>query len=214
VHPNGDCLAEAYYVEEKTSALRLRSKEPTSYRRDFHIDVIPGRFTDEKQTDCFIYQKSGEKCRLKTNLDIHIEHIKNSGVLEAMRLLKLWKSRKALAIKQFAFDLLIIELLDGKKSRPLSDQLTHILTEIAGTSEPLAVKDPANPNGNELSAVLKNAWPELQACAISTLELIKHSGWESVFGTVSKSTSASVNERTQRAAASVSVPTRPWCDNA
>src|SRR6516162_6422215 len=79
-----DCLAEAYYVEEKMSALRLRSKEPTRYRCDCHIDVIPGRFTEENQTDCFIYQKSGEKCRLKTNLDIHIEHVKNSGVLEAI----------------------------------------------------------------------------------------------------------------------------------
>jgi hypothetical protein len=209
-----DCLAEAYYVEERTSALRLRSKDLATYRRDFHIDVIPGRFTDETQGDCFIYQKSAEKCRLKTNLDVHLEHIKDSGVLEAIRLLKLWKTRRALRIKQFVFELLIIELLEGKKSKSLADQLTHVWTEIANSAEPMGVKDPANQNGNDLSAIVKDAWPDLQAAAASALASIKSSGWEAVFGAVSALSAATVIERTQRAAASVSTPTKPWCDNA
>ena len=125
-----DCLAQSYYVEEKTSALRLRGKGQNDYKRDFHIDVVPGRFTDEAKGDVFIYQKSAEKCRLKTNLDVHIEHVKESGILDAIRLLKLWKTRKAIRIKQFAFELLIIDLLAGKKSKPLSGQLTHVWTEI------------------------------------------------------------------------------------
>ncbi len=60
-------LSTAYYIERKTSALRLKSRDPKSFAKDFHIDVVPGRFTDDKKTDAFIYQNAGEKKRLKTN---------------------------------------------------------------------------------------------------------------------------------------------------
>src|SRR5258708_2990357 len=144
-----DCLSATYYVDERTSALRLKSKDTKDYMRDFHIDVIPGRFTDEKKGDCFIYQKSAEKCRLKTNLDVHIAHIKNSGVLDALRLLKLWKIRRVIGLKNFVFELIVIDLLQGKKSASLADQLTHVWPKLKDSSEPIAVQDPANPNAND-----------------------------------------------------------------
>lgn len=208
-----DALREKYYVDEKTSALRLSSKDPKTLKRDFHIDVVPGRFTDDKKSDCFIYQKSAEKCRLKTNLDVHIEHIKNSGVLDAIRLLKLWKTRKGLHIKQFVFELMIVKLLDDMKTKPLAEQLTHFWTKVKDASDPINVEDPANPSGNDLSTTIKNAWPEISAVSASTLDVMSTSGWEGIFGPVPKS-SSDVAEKAQRAAASVSASSKPWCENA
>lgn len=43
-------LAKHYAVEPRTSAMRLRS---TDRRSDLHIDVVPGRFTDDTKTDCY-----------------------------------------------------------------------------------------------------------------------------------------------------------------
>jgi hypothetical protein len=209
-----DCLAESYYVEEKTSALRIRSKEVTDYRRDFHIDVVPGRFTDEKKADCFIYQNGAEKCRRKTNLTVHIEHIRDSGVVDAIRLLKLWKTRRTIRTRQFAFELMIVKLLEGKKSKPLAEQLTDVWTEIKDSSGPIKVEDPANPNGNDLSGIVGDSWTVLCSAATSTLESIKQVGWETVFGAVSKVSGVSTAERAYRAAIAVNVPNRPWCDNA
>ena len=82
--------------------------------------MCSGRFTDDKKADAFIYQNAGDKKRLKTNFDVHIEHVNESGVLDAIRLLKLWKVRRGLRVKQFAFELLIIHLLAKKKNSPLS----------------------------------------------------------------------------------------------
>jgi hypothetical protein len=207
-------LEDKYYVDPKTSALRLRSKEMKTYKRDFHIDVIPGRFTDEENKDCFIYQKSAEKCRLKTNLDVHIEHIKNSGVLDAIRLLKLWKVRKVLHIKQFVFELMIIKVLSDQKAKPLADQLTYFWTMVKDSNDPISIEDPANPNGNDLSDAVKSAWPELVAVAASTLNTIQNSGWEAVFGPIAEVSKASVVASAQRAAATATSPNRPWCQNA
>lgn len=201
-----DALEKEYSVERKRSALRLRDKQMV----DFHIDVVPGRFSDDSKTDCFLYQENGEKCRLKTNLDVHISTIRDSGLLDAIRLLKLWKARKALDVKQFVFELLIIKLLAEHKSKALTDQLTHVWTQFRDLEEPPKVEDPANPSGNDLTPLLSDSvWTELGSVAKSTLATIEQSGWEAVFGKVDTGSDKSAAVRV--AAASVATPTRPWC---
>jgi tRNA nucleotidyltransferase (CCA-adding enzyme) len=202
-------LEKEYAVVPKTSALRVRSQQQV----DLHVDVVPGRYTDDKKSDCFIYQASAEKCRLKTNLDTHIAHVKNSGVVEAIRLLKLWKTRKGLRVKQFVFELLIIKLLKGKKDKPLADQLQHVLTEIKDAVDPIPVEDPANPSGNDLTSVLTSCWSELSLTATSTLTVVEDAGWEGVFGKVEQKDENARSAGLQRAAAAVAIPTRPWRGN-
>src|SRR5437879_481691 len=58
-------LTKKYVVIPKSSAIRLQSQ---SYQ-DFHVDVVPGRFVDDKKEDAFLHRTTGEKKRLKTNLD-------------------------------------------------------------------------------------------------------------------------------------------------
>jgi hypothetical protein len=198
-------LEKDYSVERKRSALRLRDKDMV----DFHIDVVPGRFTDDSETDCFLYQENGEKCRLKTNLQVHIDTVRDSGVLDAIRLLKLWKVRKALDVKQFVFELLIIDLLSGHKNKSLTDQLIHVWTEFRDVDSPPKLEDPANPCGNDLTPPLDAVWNELGSVASSTLSTIDNNGWEGVFGKVEKG--ADKSAAVQVAVTSVAAHTRPWC---
>ncbi len=69
-------LSDHYQIEEKKSAIRLLSADPETEGAYTHVDVVPGRFTDSDKSDCYLYQNGGEKNRLKTNLDTHIDHIK------------------------------------------------------------------------------------------------------------------------------------------
>jgi hypothetical protein len=205
-----DELSKHYYAEARTSAIRLRSKDPSSYGKDFHIDVVPGRFTDGKKSDCFLYQNGGEKERLKTNLDVHVVHIRDSGVIDVIRLLKLIRVRKALRVKHFMFELLIIDLLSARKKTSLEQQLRHVLEQIAKAEQPINVEDPANPAGNDLDDLLSSVWPELRAAARSVLDTVERSGWGAVFGSVDD---VSKGERLARAtvlAAAVERPTKPW----
>jgi hypothetical protein len=207
-----DVLSASYYVEDKTSSLRLKAKEETDHTRpDFHIDVVPGRYTDETNTDCFLHQASGEKERLKTNLDVHIEFVKKSGVRDAIRLLKLWNVRRNIGLRQFILELLIIKLLKGNKSLDLANQLVLVWEAIRDAKDPIAVEDPANPNGNDLSGSLAGVWPQLSAAAASTLSSTEASGWESVYGPVDEPVAQKRVEVLRRAAAAVAAPTKPWC---
>jgi hypothetical protein len=203
-------LEEKYYVTPKTSALRLKSKDPVSLALDFHVDVVPGRYVDGNDGDCFIFQSNAEKMRMKTNLDVHINHVKKSGVVDAIRLLKLWKTRKAIPVKQFVWELLIIKLLKGKTADSLSDQLENVWAEIINSKEPITVEDPANPNGNDLSPVLSEVWSFLSSSSDATMKLIENSGWEAVFGTTKKLERYSRVEALTQAASAATVRTKPW----
>lgn len=196
-------LAKAYDVARKRTALRLRDHQQI----DFHIDVVPGRFTDDKKEDCFLHQEGTDKDRLKTNLKVHIEHIRDSGFASAIRVLKLWKTRKSIDVKQFAFELLIVKLLKGSK-QSLPEQVKLVWTELRDRSEPVAIEDPANPAGNDLSDLLSSVWPELSSVAKSTLATLETSGWEAIFGKISSGDDKS--QKAERAAAVVTTATRPW----
>lgn len=203
-------LSSKYFIEPKPSALRIKDKDPKTYGVDFHIDVVPGRYSDDSKTDVFLYRASGEKKRLKTNLDVHINHVKNSGVIDAIRLLKLWRIRNGLTVKPFALELFTIDLLKKKKSAELSDQLEHVWKELRDNVDAISIEDPANPTGNDLSALLNSGVrSELSSVARSTLYIIQNSGWETVFGPVEED-KGNKAAKLQRAAAAVITPTKPW----
>ncbi len=208
-------LESDYWIEPKPSALRLKDR---ALRVDFHIDVVPGRYTDETKTDTFLYQSSGEKKRLKTNLHVHINHVRESGVIEAIRLLKFWRFRNGLRIKHFALELLIIKLLKDSKSMPLARQVKEIWEELRDHPDNFSIEDPANPDGNDLSALLDvSIRSELSTVARATLGTIANSGWQDVFGSIDEESEKEKAESLKRAVASVvaaGATTKPWLPDA
>ena len=183
-------LTDDYLVARKPSALRLKSRDLNQWAADFHIDVVPGRFIDEKNEDVFLYRSSGEKGRLKTNLDVHVEHVTNSGVIPAIRLMKLWRARNFLSLRHFILELLCIELLKSKKSLDLPAQMKHVWTQMRDNVDDIVLEDPANPTGNDLSELFNTAIKqELSLSATRVLELIEKSGWKAVFGNVPEKSS-------------------------
>jgi len=204
-------LEGKYLVAPKASALRLKDPNPSNRAADFRIDVVPGRFTDTSKGDAFLYRSSGEKKRLKTNLDVHIKHVKESGVTDAIRLLKLWKVRNVLSIKNFVLELVAIKLLKARAASGLATQLEHVWKEFRDSAEKVSVEDPANPTGNDLSELLNDGVrSELTTVSRRTLKLIEESGWEAVFGSVDEKSKDDKREGLRRAAAAVITPTKPW----
>ncbi len=201
-------LQEEYITDPKTSAIRLKD---TADYSDFHIDVVPGRFVEGSDGDVFIFQSSAEKCRLKTNLDVHIAHIRDSGVTDAIRLVKLWREHQGLHVKTFVLELLVVELVKKRKSASLERQLVHIWTALRDRADELSVEDPANPAGNDLSSYLDAVSATLSTAAGSTLERVDADDWEAIFGPVEDESEGSRVVGLRSIAASVSTPHKPWC---
>lgn len=177
-----DCLADSYVVDLKTSAIRVKSKEPATLGVDFHIDVVPGRFVDNTKTDVFLYQYAGDKKRLKTNLDTHIQHIKNSGQIGTIRLVKLWKEKYGLPAKTFILELLVVKYSKKSDETPLIVGIKTFWEKLRDT-EVFSIEDPANPEGNDLSPLLDDSTKQLlKEYASRAVESVKEDDWKEIFG--------------------------------
>ena len=208
-------LETKYHVEPKRSVLRLENIDSDKTRTYFHIDVVPGRFTDGKKDDVFLYQSSGEKNRLKTNLQKHVDYIRGSGLINTIKLIKFWKERNELKeVKTFALELLVIETLKGlNDTKGLDVCLNKFWEQLRDNIDNIHIEDPANPEGNDLSELfndhIKNT---LSSLAEKTLDIIENQGWEAIFGEVE-----SMDEEERIAAVHAVIiqnPNRPkpWCD--
>lgn len=206
-------LGTRFSVERKTSAVRVRdssTKATKGLAEDLHIDVVPGRFTSDEGKDVYLHRTIGDKTRLKTNLQVHIDHIKDSGVTAAIRLMKLWNVRNGIGAKTFVLELLVVKLLAGHKGQRLADQLLRLWTVLRDRGNALSVEDPANPTGNDLKPVLDQVCHRLSQVGRSTLESIEQSGWEGVFGPVDGIDEHEREAGIERAVGIVVNPTRPW----
>lgn len=178
-----ETMRDDYYVERKPSAVRLKCKDANGDPEDYHIDVVPGRYVDNDRDDVFLYRHSAEKSRQKTNLDVHISHVKDSGVVDAIRLTKIWRVRNELSVRNFILELLTIELLKNKKSSTLRNQLIHVWTELRDNIDDITIEDPANPTGNDLSELFNSAIKlELSDAARGALKSVEADDWEAIYG--------------------------------
>jgi len=201
-----------YVVTEKTSALRLKGKSQEEYQVDFHVDVVPGKFIDEDKNDVFIYQSGVDKERLKTNLQKHIEYIRDSGYTDAIKLLKLWKARRLIKVKTFVIELLAIKILsDNPDVTALEEQLTLFWQTLRDTGAQVCIEDPANPSGNDLSKIFDSTVkPALCSHASTTLESIRVLGWETIFGQINDTTDQDKAAVVAAAYKNGTTRTKPW----
>lgn len=198
-------LESSYLVTPKTSSLRLESRDIQTKGKYTHVDVVPGRFIDEdKQTDdVFLHQTNG-KDRLKTNLQTHIDFIRDSGRQEVIRLLKLWKMRNGLGLKTFALELMVVEVLSGTRTTDLESALRTFWEAIEDAESQLTIEDPANPEGNDLSQFLEEHRHVLSVLASQALANADGDNWEAIFGTA-----GSMSEGEKQAAVTSFARTNP-----
>jgi hypothetical protein len=195
-----------YSVDKRRSALRVKSSDGT----DFHVDVVPGRYVDKEQQDVFLHQNAGDKQRLKTNPDVHIEHVRDSGCIEEIRLAKIWRERECMHTKTFVLELAVIEILADVEG-DLEDRMRTLFEAFRDRIDDVVVSDPANGN-NDLSALFDDTVrAELVDGARRALDSIDADHWEQVFGSPDlKSEKANYGQAVRRAAAAISIPTKPW----
>lgn len=206
-------LQPHYFVVRKRSALRLERRENNNINY-YHIDILPGRYIDDKGDDAYLHQNIGDKDYLKTNVEKQIAHIKDSGLQRVIKLIKYWKVRNGLQIKTFVLELLIIKILKKCDETDLEKCVTEFWEYIVENWEKLCVEDPANPQGNDLSEMLDYAIrSSLKFAAENSLNFIKAGNWEAVFGPVKvKQDNDAKISVIETIAAGTSVISKPWAE--
>lgn len=204
-----EALSGEYQPVPKNASIRLEVYDGSAHKYT-HIDVVPGRRVsdDKTNTDVFLHQNDGEKSRLKTNLETHIEHIKESGLQPEIKLAKIWRNRNGLDVKTFVLELMVVKVLKGRKGKSLEDNMTYLWEELRDNIDNITVEDPANPEGNDLTPLLDQCKHGLSTAATSALSLADADMWSTVLGEVEET---EASESTKAAAvASVGMATRSF----
>lgn len=178
-------LNKKYIMEDKASAERILNLKGTTAPQSYHIDVVPGRFISGS-SDVFLHLAEGEKERLQTNLKTHISHIKDSGCVPIIRLVKIWAYRNNVKVKTFVLELFVVEVLSGSRSKSdIKTSFLKVLEEMKNRFETIQLVDPAN-TGNVVSRLMSTVDKTFVAqSANKAFEALKSENdlavWKSVF---------------------------------
>jgi hypothetical protein len=134
------------------SFLRSKSMSPEAQNvsiriphRNLSVDLVPGRKQPGPTTDHSLYRRQADTWT-KTNVDSHIAVVGDSGRLDEIRGLKIWRTLRGLDFPSFYLELTLIQGLSG---RPTGQPAANILAGLRYIGEHLTtarVVDPANTN--------------------------------------------------------------------
>ena len=133
-------LKERGYVTHRHNvAIRL------PYDDGFHIDVVPGRSMDNDYKYANLYSSEQETTK-QTSIKIHIEHIRNGGHQEIIKLMKLWRLRHGVAIGSFVLEIAIGQALYNCRATSLEERMLRVIEYLRDSFPSARLVDPANSN--------------------------------------------------------------------
>jgi hypothetical protein len=166
-------------LQQKWKSARPRTVAwSISFQGGFHIDVVPGRALDKAYKEANLY-RSDKDSSMKTSIKVHIDTVRSSGRQDAIRLVKLWKTRNGVPWKKsLALELMTIEALKGTSTTDLEQQLFKVFAHIRDTIEKVRIVDPANSN-NIVSEELSDS--DRKAIETAAQAAIAAKLWSDVF---------------------------------
>ncbi len=129
----------------------------------YHFDLVPARLQPGYRDWHWLW-RSKARTWTQTNVERHIQTVRDSGRIEEIRILKLWRTQAGLDLPSFLLELAVIEALRGRSFNTLSANVLHALEWISNRIETVRLVDPAN-SSNIVSADLTGS--ERRAVALA-----------------------------------------------
>lgn len=132
----------------------------------YSVDVVPARRQSPTGHIHSLYRRKTSSWT-QTNVYSHISSVRNSGRLNEIMILKVWRKQNGLAFPSFYLELVTIQACRGRKVGDLSGNVWATLAYIRDNIKTAVFIDPANTN-NRISDDLTTAEKQALANAAST----------------------------------------------
>lgn len=209
-----------YQIEKKDTAIFLKKRVVVKDTYEYiNIDIVPGRFVEDdadKKTDCNLHQKISDKEYLKTNTGKQIRHVRDSGLTDIIRLLKIWRHNISLnkELKTFILELIAIKICDDIEDKTDLFSLLKVFWILCSDKDKLSkltIKDPGNENGNDLTSVTNQVKEYLFKASQKALQNINDGNLKLNFEPLNISTSKEdVKKNIEIIRTRFDKPSRPW----
>lgn len=123
------------------------------------IDLVPAVHYGDSSEDHWLYVNKPNRERTKTNVNTHINLVRNSGRIQEIIVAKIWRKNHNLDFPSFYLELAVIEALKYKRSG-LADNFWAVLEYFSDGFSSARFVDPANTNNiisDDLTDAEKNA---------------------------------------------------------
>lgn len=139
------------------------------------IDVTPGKKINQQSfrkgrfyTDHYIYSRKNDK-NMQTNIQEHINLVRNSGLSNEMMLLKIWRNCHGLELPSIAIEIITDEVLKQDKTNSLYDNIKKVFEALRDSILTRKIIDPANSSNNIADSMTLKEKQEIKNMAAQSL---------------------------------------------
>jgi predicted nucleotidyltransferase len=125
------------------------------------VDLVPAKKRSGNTNDHAVFKnKTGSWAQ--TNIQTHINNVKNSGRINEIKALKIWRDLHKIDFPSLYLELTAITALSGRRYGDLANNIASAFEYLAASFESARVVDPANTN-NIISEDLSSAQKRIVA---------------------------------------------------
>ena len=114
---------------------------------------------------------------MRTNFDTHLKTVRESDVIEEIRLLKIWRNMRGLRFPSFCLDLTVIDALRHKAHHQPAANLLTVFQYLKDVFPNAPIRDPADFDNRVSDDMLKH---EKLAVADAAAESLKLTDWSQI----------------------------------
>lgn len=108
-------------------------------------DLVPGKVQPGYQNYHSLYVRKRDSWT-QTNVGLHVDTVRNSGRVNEIRAVKIWRMLHGLEFPSLYLELFTIDALLGRSRSTLADNVLHVLRTIGSSLVSTRIVDPANTN--------------------------------------------------------------------
>ena len=140
------------------------------------IHLIPARQEWGGANDQRIFETEHQRV-IRTNFDTHLRVVKESGFIEEIRLVKIWRNLRNLRLPSFCLELGVMDALRHSPQRQPAANMETVLRYFKDTLPNAPIRDPANFENRVSDDLLKH---EKIAISEAATESLKQANWAKV----------------------------------
>jgi len=133
------------YLEKNGYAPRRQNVSIGIMHNNLSVDLTPGKKHAGNTNDHSIFRNKAQTWT-QTNIQAHNDLIRNSGRIDEIRVIKIWRNLRKLEFPSFFLELTVLNALSGKNRNQLATNVLSVLEYLRDSFVNARVVDPANSN--------------------------------------------------------------------
>lgn len=144
------------------------------FYKDLEVDFVPGKKMAGYHSWHSLHVRRDKKIWTQTNVDSHIKKVVNSGRVEEIILIKIWRDINKLNFPSIYLELSVINALRGKRKGNLESNLITIFKYLSskGNFISTTILDPANGNNVISKMIIKKEKLKISSMANKSIKLV------------------------------------------